>query len=140
MRRAQARFEAQGDAVYDRTLKLTWARCSFGEVFRERKCSGTIKFLNLDDATKAASARGPGWRLPTVQELSSLLDNDCKKPALSSNIFGDVLAVMDGGSPYWTSSQSWLPKTFYFVDFMDGFVDAHSPGFPLAVRFVKNPR
>lgn len=48
---------------------------------------------------------------------------------------------LDEGSPYWsTSRMEKMPTLFYYVDFMNGQVDAHSEGFVMAVRFVRNTK
>ncbi len=45
------------------------------------------------------------------------------------------------GMPYWSVTVAELPMPMtYYVDFQDGRVDAHTRGFPLAVRLVRDSK
>ena len=139
-RRAQgmARFEAHDNEVHEPGTGLVWERCSVGEHGQAGRCTGKIRLMTLAEARRYATDRGPGWRLPTLDELSGLIDDRCQSPAIDSRIFPNVRARDEGRSSYWTDTDFEAIGTMsYVVDFMTGEIDARSTGFPLGVRLVR---
>jgi hypothetical protein len=100
-------------------------------------CSGERRSLNWIDAMSAAAAAGPGWRVPNVAELASLLDASCGTPAVDTKIFPDISGNEEDENAYWTTSKVGVANLMYFVDFSNGDVDGHSKGFHLAVRLAR---
>jgi hypothetical protein len=101
--KANPRYVIKDGEVYDKKTDLTWQRCSFGQQWKDGLgCVGIIKTLNWDDAQRQASAQ---WRVPTVDELSSLIDHEKTKGE-------QILAIDEVAFPdmdvrhqyYWTSS------------------------------------
>lgn len=88
----------------------------------------------------AAAAAGPGWRVPNVAELASLLDGSCGTPAVDTRIFPDIGGTEEDENAYWTTSKVGAANLMYFVDFWSGDVDGHSKGFHLTVRLVRMGR
>ena len=75
---------------------------------------------NVDYATaeKACAALGEGWRLPTRQELESILDLTRHKPAINTARFPDTKSDWN-----WTSTPcAWSPDCAWFVSFNYGDV------------------
>jgi hypothetical protein len=136
---APARFDLRAGEALDHNTGLIWRRCSEGLQWQEAgHCEGKKKLMPLSKAVKTAAEAGLGWRLPTVQELSSLAEPECGKPAINSRVFPDIGPDVDGGSPYWTSTPSPFEEMRYVVDLLDGYADIHSPGFAFAVRLVRD--
>lgn len=134
------RFKLEGALAYDTQTNLTWMRCSVGVTWSETQgCSGSSpKLMNTGDAQLAATRAGQGWRVPELEELHSLIEPECTDPALDSLVFPGVGDLGDG-IPYWSTSQAEMPILMnYYVDFSNGSVDAHTLGFPLAVRLVRD--
>lgn len=100
--------------------------------------------MSLKEAGKAAETAGSLWRLPTVTELTSLIDRQCGNPPTDLQAFPDLRAAggeeenSDNDRIYWTSSEAGIAGLIYFVDFNTGEVDAHSRGYSLAVRLVRS--
>ena len=133
-----ARFEAQDNEVRETGSGLIWERCSAGEHWQAGRCAGAIRLMSLAEARRYAAQRGSGWRLPTLDELSGLVDDRCQSPAIDTRIFPNVRAREEGRSSYWTDTPFETIDTMnYVVDFMTGEVDARSTGFPLGVRLVR---
>ena len=133
-----ARFEAQDNEVRETGSGLIWERCSAGEHWQAGRCAGNIRLMSLAEARRYAAQRGPGWRLPTLDELSGLVDDRCQSPAIDTRVFPNVRAREEGRSSYWTDTPFETIETMnYVVDFMTGEIDARSTGFPLGVRLVR---
>lgn len=94
--------------------------------------------MSLTEAENTSKKIGHQWRVPTGEELYSLLTNPCTgKPTKS--ILTDIHDLGENSAPYWTSTQAeGIPGFYYYIDFIHNIADAHSDGFSLAVRLVKN--
>lgn len=91
-----------GTALHKKT-GLMWKRCIEGT--RGASCtSGKPKKLFWEDMTKeyknSSFAGLRGWRIPTVDEMKSIIEKKCKGPALNLEVFPDGSAL-----PNWTSSE-----------------------------------
>ena len=135
----ESAYLLQGALAYDKHANLTWRRCSHGQLFSDGHCRGNIKQLTLDEANQLARKTAQGWRLPTLNELGSLVRKSCKPPMLDQHAFPDVRAYSEGKSKYWSSSRvPDIPMMTYNLDFIDAGVDANTPGIAMAVRLVKS--
>jgi hypothetical protein len=105
-----SRYVLNGDEAQDKQTGLTWQRCSVGQSFKDGACTGDIKTFPWDKAMR--EARG-GWRVPTRDELETLVTKTCLAPALNAEVFPsmDVTKLS-----YWTSSapDSGLAWLVYF--------------------------
>ncbi|MAM12250.1 MAG: hypothetical protein CML23_17745 [Rhizobiaceae bacterium] len=133
-------FALQGDEATSREHGLTWKRCAIGMQWDAGAgaCSGAARDLGLNEAIEYAARQGDGWRVPTGQELETLILDTCEGPKIDSVAFPDIAATDFGdGALFWTSSEA-MPDMFYFFDFTNGFFDMHSQGFHLSVLLVKD--
>jgi hypothetical protein len=77
---AGPRFTVTGDVVQDSTTGLMWTRKNVGG-----------KHMTWSDAKAACAASREGvfddWRLPTIQELLSLVDYSRTQPAIDTSAF-----------------------------------------------------
>ena len=132
-------FLLQGDEATDRTHGLTWKRCAVGMQWDREAghCSGEVLGLGLNEALDHARKEGDGWRVPTGQELETLLLDTCEGPKIDGVAFPDVSASDFGeGAKFWTSTEA-IPDMFYFFDLANGYADMHSRGYHLSVLLVK---
>lgn len=134
-----SRYILNKDEAFDKTTGLVWRRCSEGTSWRNSAgCIGSAKLMSLDEAKSLATQFGNGWRVPTIDELYSIVEKNCRQPAIDPVVFPGVQDQGEG-APYWSSTKvEDIPMLVYYVEFMDGTVDAHSDGFALAVRFVRD--
>ena len=98
-------LDTQGSALH-KASGVRWYRCSAGQRFANGQCIGEPLLLNQDDAQKYArdfsAASGRTWRLPTIDEMQSIREKDCKSPALNTNVFPSIRI-----DNYWTSTRSF---------------------------------
>ena len=138
---AQAQFFSSDHTVKDVTTGVTWLRCSVGQAWDPSldTCTGKIVKLNHEEIAIALVAAkkqlGGNWRLPTRNELTSLVCDDCLPPKVNSKYFPNLSA-----EAYWTSDKNWLnPRTYWTVNFMTGHT--YNRFFPyqrLPVLFVED--
>ncbi|MDR5778595.1 DUF1566 domain-containing protein [Caballeronia sp. LZ065] len=129
-----------GEAT-DPAKRLVWKRCAVGMEWNQRsgRCTGNPLGLSHDEAKKAAKRTGPGWRLPTAEELGSLRRRTCSGPKIDARVFPAVAASDVGeGANFWSATAAEIPGTLYYVNFTDGSYDFHSAGFSLSIFLVKN--
>ena len=120
--------------ISDQKTLLTWIRTPITST-----PSGT---LALSDATAACAQLGTAWRVPSVNELETLVDEvphyeleggKLLPKAIDANAFFSTPV----GSPYWTSSLVPGGGSAWVVNFQDG-TTAKTPQTttPLPVRCV----
>jgi len=125
--RLQPRYTAGEDVVTDNTTGLMWTRYDV-----------TTKRVNWADAKKATVAAKVGgyddWRLPTIQELLSLVDYSRSEPAIDP-IFGCQPSWYWTGTPLASSPSdlAWLVRFYlgnssWLTQLSEGFVRAVRPG------------
>lgn len=92
------------------------------------------KDVTYEQAEKAVAALGEGWRLPTADELSTLVDRSRHEPAIDTDAFPDTQCDI-----YWTSTPcAWNPEAAVWVVGFDlGIVNVLRRGFVGCVRAVR---
>ena len=134
---------AKESEVFDKTSGLTWSRCSLGQTWQKGKgCVGEVALLRRYEAEEKVRALRNNWRLPSLDELFTLVEKRCKSPMINTKFFGNVYDVTGEGANYLSASiylegDDLIPTLFYTIDFMNGGVDAHTKGFVGAVRLVR---
>ncbi len=102
--------------VYDTKTKLTWQQTAPSATYSWTQaltyCAGVGKTLG-----------GAGWRLPTVKELQTLVDESRSSPSIDPTAFPGAPSTT-----FWTSSNpfkttaaaSATPSQVWIVSFIDG--------------------
>jgi len=96
-------FGANG-TVTDSSTKLTWSRCNLGQAWKGDSCTGNSAKYSYDQAKAVISASKSaeqGYRLPTLDELMSIISWDCGEPA----VYKTWTSIESGF--YWTSSAAF---------------------------------
>lgn len=136
------RYKAMGDVVEDLYTSLVWARCSVGQEWDEsaQNCEGQPLRMSHQVASNTALKLGDGWRLPSKDELVSLVycsngipdyflssfDEMCDaQEVMSPTIYQSTFPNVGIDSFYLTNSEkvvsSYPSLTFYYdVSFNDG--------------------
>lgn len=112
----EQRFLDQGDGtVTDTQTGLMWKKCLEGQ--QGYLCYGSPNQMNWASAELTAVnskfAGRDGWRLPTVNELTGIVERTCQNPAINLNIFPRTPA-----HSFWSSSQEG--PNAWSVDFTHG--------------------
>jgi hypothetical protein len=133
---AYPRYVSQGGSVYDKTTGLTWARCSVGQHWEEGVgCVGIVKTFSFDDAQQEGSGV---WRIPTKDELASLIDqvraDYNEKPTIDEVTFPDM---DESKLDYWSSTSS-EKSSGWRVSFGTGGIDDRVRSSTYAVRLVRS--
>lgn len=97
--------------VLDARTGNTWFACNAGQRFYAGRCLGDPARLNWEEANRFASdfavLSGGSWRLPTSNEMQSLVERRCVNPAVNPQVFPGIQS-----SNYWTSSPTWWGAQF----------------------------
>jgi hypothetical protein len=117
----------------DPSSDTIWYRCPGGKHFSNYICKGEGLHLNWSEATNYAvefsEKSGIVWRLPTNDEMKSIIEPSCIAPAINQNVFPSPEVAN-----YWTSSGSWQRKTFKCsVNSYNGSLSCRQP------KFVQQP-
>lgn len=102
----RARFSKTGDRTYDVVTNLTWAAGS--------DAAGPAVTY---DAAVDACAKMPGgaWRLPTLKELMSIVDERAPEPHVDLTFFAGTKA-----ESYWSKDGSGVKDAFWTLEFQWG--------------------
>ena len=136
---AGQRWIVASDRVHDRRRALEWQRCPLGTVSVRGECRGSARLLNHVEASRQARQLGPGWRLPTVDELIDLLALRCPHAVAGGKALPGLHELAEGKAKYWSRTPvRELPGLYYNVDFLDGGIDANTRGIAMGVRLVRD--
>jgi len=122
----------------DITTGLMWMRCSLGQEWNGKTCSGNAASFSWGDGLKAAAGHKftghTDWRLPNKNELESIVEGRCFSPAINAKIF-----PVTPSAYFWSSSPyAGLPSAAWNVDFGFGSVNASVKSGAIHIRFVRD--
>jgi len=127
-----------GQEITDSKTGLIWRRCAEGMAWKVNTCVNNAVFPNYFDAqarAKAAAATGPAWRLPTLQELSSIV---AVREAEEGKAAIDPVAFPATPVARFWSSSSVGRGYFMYVAFTEGSAGEGERNSPGAVRLVRS--
>jgi len=151
----EGRYEIQGlaaDVVRDAVTGLEWQRCSLGQRWDGRTCTGEAKVYERDEARHAANDID-GWRLPTIDELRTLIhcssghparfhdgDGPCQgefqRPTIVNKAFPNTPSLS-----FWSGSpRAPNPDYAWVLNFSRGYAGGHFRTGRNPVRLVRSSR
>ena len=125
--------------VLDVYTGLVWKACTYGQVYKEGKCTGTPKPVSWQDALSSALAENKGfggkyrWRVPSTKELESLVERSCLDPVINTSMFPGTPSAV-----YLTSTPGITPGYPRIIDFRTGIEVVPTVTSQRFVRFVKD--
>ena len=132
-------YIARGYFVIDLKNKIEWMTCPVGMVWEGNTCTGIAKKFELKfipEIIELANNQLEGnWRLPSRNELESLICQECQKVKINLKIFPKTPP-----EPFWTKDKNfWQPKFNWIVNFLNGNTFGRYPGYkPNYVRLVRD--
>jgi len=122
-----------GNTVRDRHTALIWQRCSVGQQWYDMTCADRAQPMTYAQAHDHVQQHQP-WRLPTLVELSSVVDLDHHSPAVNAALFPNTAL-----RSYWTATPLAINANLQWcVNFMYGDSYADDATASAYVRLVRD--
>jgi hypothetical protein len=124
-------YAAAGEVVRDNWTGLTWTRERAPDTYTLQEATDTCAGLTLD---------GGGWRIPSLNELQSLVDRTQPGLSIDTQVFAESDTPTSLSLNYWTSSPAAGsdPPTTWLIGFYGGGLDfADSPAKRWGLRCVR---
>ena len=130
-------LSADGSEATDQETGLIWRRCPEGMNWDGSTCAGVAgKFTYeaaLRQATAQADSTGIAWRLPNINELSSIIDRNRNNSAIDPAAFPATPA-----SWFWSASPLVGSSGFaWYVNFVNGVINYYYRVHSVHVRLVR---
>jgi hypothetical protein len=118
------RYTTSGGTVYDTKTKLTW---------QQAVAPGTYTWANAKAYCAGLSLNGTGWRLPTIKELQTIVDESQTNPSIDTTAFPSTPA-----QSFWSSSPlAGSSSNAWLVDFSFGYTNNNDVSSASLVRCVR---
>lgn len=119
----------KSDGILARNSGLVWSRCVTGKT--GPTCKGEATLMTFQEAETIAKSQ-PGWRIPTRDELMTLIEQKCKSPRVNSSYFPNIPTTS-----VWSKTPSADNNGFWTVDLIEGYDDIAYRGNNKALLLVK---
>ena len=128
---------SNGREILDKTTNLIWQRCPLGTSWNGTTCIGQPETITWNQvAQNNPKPSENDWRVPTVQELQTLVDVNCS-PSINLNFFPKTRRDL----PFWTATvlpqPNYQGQAAYGVEFDRGTAVIMLKIHPAAFRAVR---
>ena len=118
------RYTTTGGTVYDTKTKLTW---------QQAVAPGTYTWAGAKSYCAGLNLGGTGWRLPTIKELQTIVDDSQTNPSIDTTAFPSTPADW-----FWSSSPLAGSSSYaWSVHFYDGVASNFGVSDTYYVRCVR---
>jgi len=134
----------ENGTVTDTKTKLMWQRCSVGQSGENCELNEATR-LNWSQALQSADssvdsgdfAGYSDWRLPNINELSSIVEYACHTPAINTDVFPRT--PPNNTDFYWSSTPvKKKPAESHALYMKQGFISRNSRESEIFVRLVRS--
>lgn len=122
-----------GTVVKDSKTGLFWQRCSVGQSFNGKNCTGEASLYTWQQAIEYAQKQGENWRVPTIDELKTLQEQACIGASINEVVFVDTPLH----SETWSSTVEGADYAM-MMSFYNGEVSSNDKLNSLYIRLVKS--
>ena len=130
------RIDEVSGTVLDTHTRLTWKRCAEGQIYTRGRCEGRATPSPWDTVMAKFGLGRTEWRLPTADELLSIVEMRCNFPSIN-------LAVFPDKSSDWFWTETPFPKkpdSVWYVNLYKSGAGAKDKNNYLGVRLVRGER
>jgi hypothetical protein len=130
----------QDGTVTDRKTKLTWMRCTMGQTWNGNSCDGEATKYKWADAMSLSDTHSfaghKDWKVPEYEQLKTIMDDNCEKPAINITVFPGAPADWFWSSTYHKSNKvnAWV------VNFIHGYTTGSNTDNSHLVRLVRETK
>jgi len=104
------RYTTASGTVYDTKTKLTWQQAVASVTYTWAGAKAYCAGLNLN---------GTGWRLPTIKELQTIVDDSQTKPSIDTTAFPSTPADWFWSSSPLAGSSSYAWYVYFYLGYTD---------------------
>ena len=136
---ADSSFTIHNDGTAtDNTTGLMWMRCSLGQQWDGKTCSGESAIYFWAEGLKVAASHEfadyADWRLPNKNELESIIEARCFLPAINNRVFPATPSAY-----FWSSSPyAAVTEGAWNIDFGYGAINASIKSGSIHIRLVRD--
>jgi len=128
--------------VFDTKTGLTWTRCPLGMRWNKKSCQDVPDRMSWSEAQSEVfklNNQQSGyigfrdWRLPTLEELGSLVESGCYEPAINNAVFPNT-----PHTGFWTSTPAkYSRQGAWLVYFRNGSSYVGNQEYEWVIRLVR---
>ena len=135
--------------ISDSKTGLMWKKCTEGQVYNAGNCTATSATYNwstglkraqdVNAATAGEKLGFSGWRVPNINELTSIIEYRCYNSAINDTFFPNLPAT---GAGYWSSTPAYGYAPFtdqaWYAEFSIGGTNRLTKNQNKYVRLVRS--
>ena len=104
------RYTTSSGTVYDTKTKLTW---------QQAVAPGTYAWAGAKAYCAGLNLGGTGWRLPTIKELQTIVDDSQTNPSIDTTAFPSTPADVFWSSSPLAGSSSYAWYVYFYLGYTD---------------------
>ena len=98
--------------VFDNMTQLIWKICPEGTIYSNEKCYGDMTFTWIQ-ASKLFNSNADYWRLPSTDELKTIIERRCINPATNLEVFPNTQPSIFWASNFDSSDQDYANNIYF---------------------------